>query len=613
MSLSSKIKSALPISEKLAWALMVNPVLLPSRDEAAGRSDRISRLCQTWRLADDSTLSLGYLRTYQGLIKYHLPNYLAPIRKIGEEVNLHGWSPELKNFWAVSIEEILSQALALFDGAHYSLAIERLSAFQVSLLGNGSLLPGADPGQFGSILFALGWFHPQRTNWGIRYPYVEKGGVNFRFLEIDATRFPRGYDRENYWNGLTCRRFWYGEVVGGQDVPLDEEPPRPLPTVADPDHYEAQSDRLLEEGLAHKRRAIPTGAIVQQPFGPLKSFEVHEVGNDICFVGRDPDARFVLAYLVRQDDGAWRFICDSPLFFPSPPRSAIVGSCQQITSSRDESDIKGRRSEAVALRYVLSLIVRDFWVLEERELRQVFTDGNPKRVPGIRISQMADGSPRVVYLPRIVYLGGIPREAVKRVEESLKLGGRTFHLVREHLRQSPRCTERATLLAQSYGLTVLTGYTFVRPHTRGDTGLETVYRSRSALACVYKIQPETRTAVGLRGLEFQSRVANGLEARGYHLLSISNSLGGPDGGVDIHAVLDRTRFAFQVKEKGPGKRVDVDEIRIFADSVRDLPEDTVAIFVTNEGYTKPATSRAQARGILLWGGSEVERLVRNGH
>jgi hypothetical protein len=583
----------LPISEPLAWKLIVEPRdLLPSAEESIGREDKPARISKTWREVRAYTLSLGYVRKYQFLV-HHLPSYSAPLKQIVESGQTLGWSVELVRSWVEMVEDILAQAFALFDGADYMTALDRLSDLRASLEGNNGMIPGATTGLYTFLLFRLGWYHPKRTNWGARYPYVDKGGLAFRFLEIDVTGFPLDYNPEDYWQELSCRRFWYGDVIEGNDVPLPEQTFNALPTVDDPAHYKTQSAHLLEEALASKRRAIPIGAIVQQPLGPLKWFEIHEEGNNICFVGRDSKGRFLLAYFFRRDDGSWQFICDS--------------------LEPDKQLPKPMTEEIAAFQYLLSLIVRDFWVLEERELRRVFANGNPKRVPGIRISRQPDESSRIVYLPRIIYNGTIPRDAAKQVEESLQLKSRAFHSVREHLRQSPSCTERARLLAESYGLTVAAGYTFVKPHTRGDESRQTIYRSRSALACVYRLRPELRTDLGLRGLEFQARVRDGLATRGYQILGMNNCLGGPDGGVDIHAFLDTTRFAFQVKEKRPGKRVELDEIRIFADSIRDLPDDTVAIFVTNEGYTKPAAALAQTRGIILLGSHEVERLLKASH
>ena len=54
-----------------------------------------------------------------------------------------------------------------------------------------------------------------------------------------------------------------------------------------------------------------------------------------------------------------------------------------------------------ALKLLLAAVVRDFWVVEEREL--VFAAKSSKRLAGVREQKTEDGSPRIVYLPRIHY------------------------------------------------------------------------------------------------------------------------------------------------------------------------------------------------------------------
>ncbi|HEX6566362.1 MAG TPA: restriction endonuclease [Chthoniobacterales bacterium] len=386
--------------------------------------------------------------------------------------------------------------------------------------------------------------------------------------------------------------WWYGEIVTPGDVPLRENGKVIFPAVSQPDSYIEQSNRLLNEALANKQRVIPTGAIVQQPFGSLRSFEIHEVDNRIGFVARNERGEFGLAYFSRHDDRVWRFDCENCIFV-------------------DHSEPRLKTETIVALRYVLALIVRDFWVLDQRDLARVFANQNPKRVPGIRVSKMPDGSPRIVYLPRIVYTGVIPTCTTTKLDDHLHLTKRAIHLVREHRRLSSSRTERARLLAERYGMPIEPGYTFVSPHIRGEQSSEVIYRSRSALACLYRLQPGAANENGLQGLEFQWQVTEALKRSGHQTLVLRNHIGGPDGGVDIHTIKDDVRWAFQVKQKRPGNKVDIDEIRIFSDALRDLPEGIHPIFVTNSTYTKPARDLARARGIILWDQYEIERLLNH--
>ena len=57
---------------------------------------------------------------------------------------------------------------------------------------------------------------------------------------------------------------------------------------------------------------IPTGAIIQLPFGPFRSFEIHEVGEQVGFVARTHRGAFSLGYLQRKEDG-WNLWWPCPL------------------------------------------------------------------------------------------------------------------------------------------------------------------------------------------------------------------------------------------------------------------------------------------------------------
>lgn len=376
------------------------------------------------------------------------------------------------------------------------------------------------------------------------------------------------------------------------DVPFQNGASCDFPTIPEDeaDDYRKQSDRLLDEAITNKHGVIPTGAIVQQPFGPLRSFEIHEFKNRIGFVARDERGHFAVIYFWREDDGEWYFACENAVLF-------------------DDATARLNRGSAVALRYVLALIIRDFWILDQRELKRIFTDQNPKKVPGIRIRRKPDGTPRIVYLPKIVYSNSLPPRAAAKLDDFLNLTKRSKHWVRPHRRISSNSSQRARLLATRYGMPIGSGYTFVSPHQRGEQRAELIYRSRSALACLYKLQPGAAGQGGLQGIDFQWQIKEALERNGHEILILRNAIGGPDGGIDIHTLKDGIRWAFQAKHRRPDKKIDIDDIRIYSDSLRDWPEGIKPFFVTNTDYTKPAKDVARDRGIILWDGEQMQKMI----
>jgi hypothetical protein len=83
-----------------------------------------------------------------------------------------------------------------------------------------------------------------------------------------------------------------------------------------------------------------------------------------------------------------------------------------------------------ALKLLLAAIVRDFWVVEERE--SVFAARSAKRLAGVRMRTAEDGSPRVVYLPRIRYN---EKPTPQKCADVLDYKVRAAHYVQQHIRK----------------------------------------------------------------------------------------------------------------------------------------------------------------------------------
>jgi Restriction endonuclease len=107
-----------------------------------------------------------------------------------------------------------------------------------------------------------------------------------------------------------------------------------------------------------------------------------------------------------------------------------------------------------------------------------------------------------------------------------------------------------------------------------------------------------QAAVGSRPSRFlDPGGTNELERRGHQVLSVTNSFGPNDCGIDIGTLRQGIQWTVRIKEKPPDAKVQEPEVEAFADS---LPSDrlsTGAIMVTNTGYTKAAEALAKKLGI----------------
>lgn len=401
------------------WKWLAVPFEIPGDPDDAQANELarslFARFFAGYDGSPDQALRLGYLKLYQRCI-FALARYSRRFYGLFELGNSEGWNAKRLNEWGISVRGAADEALGLFSDS-YSTFLDRAAQWREAerprddwILNDQDMFE-----QYASTLLLLGWYHPIRTAWGAKYPYATKQG-EWAYFAVNPTQFPSGYPAIKYWPtlGFSFNRCWYGETLEPGDVPLQNGASCDFPTIPEDeaDDYRKQSDRLLDEAITNKHRVIPTGAIVQQPFGPLRSFEIHEFENRIVFVARDKRGHFAVMYFWREDDGEWYFACENAVLF-------------------DDATARLNRESAVALRYVLALIIRDFWILDQRELKRIFTDQNPKKIPGIRIRRKPDGTPRIVYLPKIVYSNSLPPRAA--AGDALWYANR----VGLHIRESP--------------------------------------------------------------------------------------------------------------------------------------------------------------------------------
>lgn len=138
-----------------------------------------------------------------------------------------------------------------------------------------------------------------------------------------------------------------------------------------------------------------------------------------------------------------------------------------------------------------AVIVRDFWVLEDKARHRVYQ----KKTQKIR-ERVGTGKDRHLvvekihrYIPRVRYDLSAYEGTDSKISEEVRIT-LSPHLVSGHLRRLPeghKPSEQAKQHAQDFGITLAPGHTFVRPHRKNEVEQMRTYRSRSALKLIFEI------------------------------------------------------------------------------------------------------------------------------
>jgi Holliday junction resolvase len=225
-------------------------------------------------------------------------------------------------------------------------------------------------------------------------------------------------------------------------------------------------------------------------------------------------------------------------------------------------------------------------VVEERV--KVFGVARTTRKPPSLLSNQKSKS--IVYLPRVRYVNDI-----KNLAEPLHLKTRRPHFVTGHLRRATEASEKQIFLAQKYGIVVPEGFTFVRPHRRGDKTQETIYRSRSALQCIRALRPLNTVGKKDAWFSFELNVKDWLQRNGFEVEHLAGSRNG-DGGVDIQAhkggevLLIQCKY-WQTVKIGPAV------IRELMGTLQSFPKETKGVIITSTELTGGAQKLARKNGI----------------
>ena len=426
---------------------------------------------------------------------------------------------------------------------------------------------------------------PAATKSGLRRPWLdgrnESGDVAVRYIDLDPTAM--GEDARWYWADFEFNELLdIGNVITGKDVPIPRIPLyRQLADLKlDCTEIEAGDaiGELLAEARENRQWSAPWGTRVQIDVGSLKYLDIYELEGEFIGFFRDSHERFMMIP-VNVSTGRY-----------SPPMI--------LRADEDEKNVEENTQAALALVLIVASVVRDLLVVEDRQSQFV---ARPAKRPRCATNQALS----IIYIPRVRYLHPDVGAFHKALAGDTH---RAAHGVNPHLRKAEKASATQMLLAMRYGFSVPRGYTFVRPHRRGDAVAQErqrLYRSRSASAILYRTIAKAPSGSRPAWFDFEKDVAAVLLQMGLHVVHQAASRNG-DGGVDIYAhdeAEDRV-WAVQCKCYASARKVGPDVVRELAGSLHRYPEGTCGMIVTTSSFTPSALEEAVALKVKTVDGSQ---------
>lgn len=434
------------------------------------------------------------------------------------------------------------------------------------------------------------WYSARGTARGQEISSVNSDG-SFAALRLDTERM--GDRAKHFWERIIFRiPVDHKQLLGADSFPLELESfirntPRYVGDIAEGREHVSN---LLAEAVALKQWTIPFGgAYVLLEVGVLKAVKLYEIGETVICVLLNDLGEFLLIYgLPHKGCIAYSTVIEK---VADPARKIAEEKWIAQGKSRDDPEFP-RYAEELSTRHTLGIeillasAIRDFWVVEERE-RVFGVAGKAKKVPRLASDR---GKQTITYLPRIRYVGDI-----QNLGETLNLVARLPHLVTGHLRKALQASEQQIQLALRYGITVPEGFTFVKPHKRGDKAQERIYRSRSALQCIRALDP-----IGLEGrpdswFTYELNTKKWLATNGYEVDHLAGSKRG-DGGVDIQASKGDEHLLVQCKY-WQKEKIGPSIIREMMGTLQTYPEGARGVIVTLTELTDGAKILAMDNGI----------------
>jgi hypothetical protein len=434
------------------------------------------------------------------------------------------------------------------------------------------------------------WFSSLGTDCGKQLWSIESDGST-KEVRFEAKEF--GSRAHLFWERMPFEYpYFYEQFFGGSSFPIDIEQ-----FVSTAPIYEGDIKRgrefindLLAEAISSKQWTIPFGAYVQIQFGQIKAVKLFEIGSDIACVFVNNEGEFFSVWINPRSD-------DLQLTQSSEIANAAGRLVRQKRLAKhikaDDPEWRFYSEEylprfRLGIHLLLAAIIRDFWVVENRErvFGRSFPNTKIPRLNGDRRKQ------RIVYLPRVRYVGDLEKRG-----EELNLAARKAHFVVGHLRKALHATEEQIQLARRYGIVVPEGFTFVRPHRRGDEAQERIYRSRSALQCIQALESTSEAGQPDTWFHYELNVKNWLANNGFEIQRLAANRRG-DGGVDIQAQKENENLLVQCKY-WLREKIGPSVIREMLGTLQTFPAGSRGVIVTCSELTEGARRLAIENGIRL--------------
>ena len=424
------------------------------------------------------------------------------------------------------------------------------------------------------------------------------------------------------WNFVDIKddyeAFWWFMGLVGREVHGDPEidrvvdfyPPRLSIEVASKKDHNVLADNLLSEAVATRNGVIPPAAFVEVGVKPFIGVHVQEVRDRVYFAWETGNSRYFCCWVEVSDDVfTWKILSNNlaalrERILKNGKRTVDddgVGfniSQQELNAMRE---LEGSSDDQLGALYFLSAaILRDFWVVEQKD--SVFMLGRPRRR---RVFGLDRAAVRVIYLPRIKY------NKVK-VEQysgaSVHKWEVSKHFVRSHTRnlhEGHVASIKQKVIASLHGVSVKDGTTWIKGYFAGnDAEVSKVYKSRTATKTLVDVMELTRDNNALRGLswfQFERLCENALRDHGYNIV---DKVG--DDGIDILCAKKDGSFALaQAKHwerpigPGPVRELDGSRNRFIKVNPEAGASGVVAILMSSSGFSDKARTDAELLDIQL--------------
>jgi len=314
------------------------------------------------------------------------------------------------------------------------------------------------------------------------------------------------------------------------DILGPENPPYDLQFDKDLKQLEANIQNLTQDAINYKEYTIPPFSTVDLGIREYGYIEINEDRDCVLFIFRNGKQYFTLVFQI--STGLW--IDD---FVTLNPQDKIPS----------EEDLQRHK---LAVKYIASIVLHDFWVADYRERNKVY---NPLRTkPQLHKNPWAktdlDGRTNI-FIPKIKYFYNknsqeeiVSGSRIKNTESGIfqkRNYGRSAH-IRDLTRTSRNPNPAQILLANDYNLMVPEGYTFVRPSLGNEKELKSeiqekniFYISRTAAKTLFDVEVFKNSKGNVKWQKFEYDVSEYCKnVLGFTLLPRRLRKRG-DGGIDL--------------------------------------------------------------------------------